>query len=363
MDRLAGSTAPCRSLSLVVLALLTPLARAGDYHEGATLDCAQCHVLHPQPTAPLETGLQVAPPGALRVGALLKRDVNDLCLSCHDDSPNATDVLGTNRGRFPADVRQAGFLNRLGVTGQPGTGHTLDSLDTAPGSSPPWSAADEPDHGRGLSCIHCHAPHGSDAGRPAYRNLRGNAGHNRNARGLVTYNFGSPGANDLSRDVYQRESLRYDESNVDFNEPDRDDSAMARFCAGCHGEFHGRPGDATIGGQIGPGGRYRAFLRHPVAGVNLAGRPDGESGSSLELYAEHANKVKVMSSSGTWNPVGADATPTCITCHKAHGNGNAFGLILRSGQGRVTEDGDTRGSRVEHLCGQCHREASGFAGL
>lgn len=358
MDRPTRQVAVGRPLYVFALSLLAPIAAAvpGDYHEGSTLDCAECHVLHPKPVASSLPGL------GERVGPLLKKDVNDLCLSCHDDSARAPDVLGRNVGKYPSDVRQAGFLNRLGVAGQPATGHTLDSLDTAPGSNPPWSAANEPGSGRGLTCIHCHAHHGGENGRRAYRNLRDDAGNNRPGQGLVTYNAGLAGTNDLSRDVFERQSARYDESNVDFNEPDREDSAMARFCAGCHGEFHGRPGDAaTIGGERGPGGRYRGFVRHPAAGVDLALRADPESGSSVALYNQHANKVKVLSSSGMWSPAGGDATPTCITCHKAHGNGNAFGLIFRSGQGRLTEDGDSKGSQLEHLCGQCHQEASSFA--
>lgn len=328
----------------------------GDYHQGSTLDCAECHVLHPKP---FQASL---PAMGTRVGALLKKDANDLCLSCHDNSARATDVLGTNNGKFPGDVRQAGFLNRVGATGAPSTGHTLDSLETAPGSNPPWSAASEDGGARGLSCIHCHAPHGSDRGANAYRNLRDDAGNHGPGQGLVTYNAGSPGSNDLSRDVFVRQSLRYDESMVDFNEPQHDDSAMARFCAGCHGAFHGRPGDAaTVGGELGPGGKYRGFVRHPAAGVDVAPRANDEQGTSALLFNQHTNKVKVMSASGMWNPIGNDATPTCITCHKAHGNDNAFGLIFRSGRGRVTEDGDTQGSQVEHLCGQCHVEASSFA--
>lgn len=360
MDRPSRAVGVRRPLYVVALTFLAPAAFAvpGDYHEGSTLDCAECHVLHPQPIAGLSGGL------SQRVGPLLKKDVNDLCLSCHDDSARAPDVLGRNGGKYPSDIREAGYLNRLGVSGQPSTGHTLDSLDPAPGSNPPWSAADESHGGRGLDCTHCHAAHGGEHGRHPYRNLRDDAGNNRPGQGYVSYNTGLAGTNDLSKDVFVRASLRYDESSVDFNEPDRDDSAMARFCAGCHGEFHGRVGDpGTIGGERGPGGRYRGFVRHPAAGVNLALRADGESGSSAMLYNQHANKVKVMSSSGVWSPVGGDATPTCVTCHKAHGNGNAFGLIYRSGQGRLTEDGDSKGSQVEHLCGQCHQEASSFARL
>jgi hypothetical protein len=339
--------------SALALAVLASVVHAGDYHEGSTLDCAQCHVMH------LRTGVGSAVPLAA-AGPLLREDINDLCLACHDDSRRAVDVLGTNNGRSPADVRQAGLLNRLGI-GRPGTGHTLDSLEVAPGSSPPWSAADEPHGaGRGLDCIHCHTPHGGRDQVPTYRNLRGDAGHNGPGQGLVTYNQGAPGANDLSRDVFQRAELWYDESAVDFNEPNARDSALARFCAGCHGEFHGSPGDArTVGGTLGDGGRYRGFVRHPAAGVDLGSRNDG--GASASQYNLHANKVKVLSSTGVWNPVGSDATPSCISCHKAHGNDNEFGLIFRSGRGRLTENGDTNGTQLEHLCGQCHTEASAFA--
>lgn len=343
------------SAALLLCAALAP-ARAGDYHDVATLVCADCHVVHLRPAEAVGASRPRAP-----VGPLLKQDVNELCLACHDESTRAPDVLGANFGKHPGDVRQAGYLNRLGV-GDTATGHTLGSDEAAPGSNPPWRPADEPHGARGLDCIHCHAPHGTTPGEPsAWRNLRSDAGRNRPGEGAVSYNV-RPGANDLSRDVFQREALRYDESAVDFNEPDRTDSAIARFCAGCHGEFHGPPGDpTTVGGVPGSRGRFEAFLRHPAAGVDL-GSGSRES-ASVTLYNAHANKVKVMTASGVWNPAGADATPTCVSCHKAHGNGNAFGLIYRSGTGRPTEDGDARGTRVEHLCGQCHGETPLFARL
>jgi hypothetical protein len=146
------------------------------------------------------------------------------------------------------------------------------------------------------------------------------------------------------------------------------------WCAGCHPNFHGEPGDLNSVGGIfhpddpmdpGAGGVYEEFLRHPTAGVNIGAIGGGHS--QLGIYNGHTNKVKVMSEVGVWDPAGSDVTPTCISCHKAHGNGNAFGLIYRSGSGTITENGDTgaasssTGPVLEHLCGQCHTQASFFA--
>lgn len=351
--------------------LLSPVTQGGDYHDTQTLNCAECHVIHvgaPVPGAGA-TGsdadarvsrwlAEETPLGVQVERRLLRDDVNELCLSCHDDSSRSTDVLGANRGREPSSIRQAGALNRLGSSGSPASGHTLDALDPAPSAGPSWSPEDENGQGHGLSCINCHQHHGSAGGVRAYRNLRSDAGRNPPGAGLVTYNDVA-GVNDLSRDVFVRSSLRYDESAVDFNEPDADDSAMARFCTGCHGGFHGPLGSPAVGGRA-QGAGYSAFLRHPAAGVDIGA--GGGQWSSSSIFSGHENRVKVMSATGVWDPPGSDVTPTCISCHKAHGNDNPFGLIFRSGRGQLTENGDTRGDSVSHLCGQCHGQASEFAG-
>jgi len=64
--------------------------------------------------------------------------------------------------------------------------------------------------------------------------------------------------------------------------------------------------------------------------------------------------VQVMSASGVWDPPAADNTPSCMSCHKSHGNQNAFGLIYMSGTGTVTEEGDVNGTQSKDLCKQCH---------
>ena len=338
---------------LLPLGLLTlaSSATAGDHHSGASLRCADCHVMHFSQTHGYNndgTGMYVDL-GAAPVEHLLRDEVNNLCLSCHDGLSYAPDVLGANGGN--SDVRAAGHLNRVGV-GNAATGHTLDSLEVAPGSDPVWKAEDENGAGAGLNCTNCHQQHGyAGSGNNAYRNLKMDPGNNGYLSSVITY---ATGTNDLTKDVYQRAAKDYDETQMDWNEPDNAKSAIGNWCGGCHTNFHGDVGGAEIGGTGGSG-----FIRHPANGVNIGAIGGGHS--NLDDYNAHVNKVKVMSEVGVWDPAGADVTPTCISCHKAHGNDNAFGLIYRSGSGTLTEEGDSNGSQLEHLCGQCHVQASAFA--
>ena len=59
--------------------------------------------------------------------------------------------------------------------------------------------------------------------------------------------------------------------------------------------------------------------------------------------------------------IGAAFVGTMMVSGTATANSNPFGLILRSGRGAPTEDGDTDGSELRDLCGQCHVQGSAFA--
>ena len=271
---------------------------------------------------------------------LLRNDINDLCLTCHDGQSFAPDVLFTNANAY---VRQAGALNRAGF-GLPETGHTLDSTDPAPGSNPVWS---EPTVG--LHCTNCHQPHGYNPGGSAYRNLAHSPGNGFPFPGVfVSY---ATGTNVLTEDVYQVAAgpmaTHYAYSNIFFNEPDPTKSDYAQFCKGCHTDFHGDKGGAELGGAAGD-----AWLRHPTNDADIGVLGGGHS--SLGVFTGHTNRVQVMSASGVWDPPAADNTPSCMSCHKSHGNQNAFGLIFMSGTGTVTEEGDINGTQTKDLCKQCH---------
>jgi cytochrome c553 len=346
------------TLALGAIALLatSPPGYAGDYHSGLTLRCGECHIMHYSQShgyQPSGGGFYQNPGAGGPFHYLLRDEINNLCLSCHDQGGFAPDVLGsTNGGNGPTDVRLAGYLNRLGVVGSAAAGHTLDSTDVAPGSQPNWSNPD------GLNCIDCHHQHGRG---DAYRNLTGSPGNLAyNVANLVTYNKATIGTNDLLLDVFERQAAEYDEADMDWNEPDVAGSKIATWCGGCHTDFHGAVGGSEVGGTA-SGAGFAEFVRHPSSTVNIGDVGGGHS--RLSIYAGNTAKVKVMSASGDWTGGTADVTPTCISCHKSHGNANAFGLIYRKGSDPltdITENGSLGGGQLENLCGQCHGQGSAF---
>jgi hypothetical protein len=328
-------------LGVAILLVIPVIAAAGDFHSGASLICSDCHVMHFSQSHgynPDGSGIFTPTGGAGPHHYLLRNEVNDLCLSCHDGASFAPDVLGANANGY---VRQAGALNRAG-TGLAPTGHTLDSTDPAPGSNPVWSEAD------GLHCTNCHQPHGYHPGGNSWRNLLYSAGNGVAYPGiLVDY---ATATNDLTKDIYQVAAgplnVHYAMSNIFFNEPDVTASAYADFCKMCHNDFHGAKGGLEVGGATG-----EEWLRHPNADADIGAVGSGHS--DLAEFTGHTNRVQVMSASGVWDPPAADSTPSCMSCHKAHGNQNAFGLIYMSGTGTVTEQGDD-GTQAKDLCKQCH---------
>ena len=348
-------------LCVIAVAILVPMAAmAGDYHRSATLVCSDCHTMHFSQQhgymgADSLLGVGSSFPGGFTPlgGAgphkyLLRNEVNELCLTCHDGQTFAPDVLGANTNGY---VRMAGALNSLvdGLVVQQ-TGHTLGTEDPAPGSNPEWAAAE------GLECANCHFPHGS----ASYRNLAGNPGnYSTQGRTYATVTYKQGGANDVTLDVWEHDATlgqlatHYAWTNTDFNEPAAAPvlyagGAYAFYCKGCHTDFHGTQGGPEVGGTGG-----EAWLRHPSAVANIGAMGGGHSSLTRYMVAGKTNYVKTMSLSGTWPA--ADNTPSCFSCHKSHGNGNAFGLIYMAGTGTITEEGDN-GTTVKELCRQCHNQ-------
>lgn len=349
-------------VAMVAVGAFATAAMAGDYHNGSTLYCQDCHIAHgSQQHGYSASGVVFPVPGPnAPYPELLRNEPNLLCLSCHNDNTSYPDVYGDNTGKNASDVRQAGALSGVSAAGRPapganyvdydalghGKGHTLWSTLTPPGyddvgGTKPYVPGDE-----GLECVNCHAQHGS----VNYRNVLPRTA-------TLTYNSTAIGTNDKTKGVFERQALRYRPEDVDFNEPDNTDSQYGTFCKQCHTNFHGKDGDAIMGEHYdGLGG---AWVRHPTAGVNLGrtGQPTFVANLATYLAKPTTNRVKMMSENEQWalaaGATSSDLTPSCFTCHKGHGNQNPFGLVFMRGTGTVTEQGDD-GNLYKDLCKQCH---------
>lgn len=340
MKRLIGILVACAFFGTVASAI------AGDYHYRQTLQCQQCHVAHASQSHGYTTGGTVFPTlSGTPEQHLLRKEPNELCLSCHNDDPSYPDVLGNNAGENPGILRQAGALN----TDHTGYNTAGDGYDVIDGHTL-WSTALPPGTGGeyvpvadGLECITCHAQHGG----VGYRNLLN--------RGIftgdtLTY---AVGTNDLTKDVYEAAPASYDESNVFFNEPDPTKSKYAKWCGNCHTDFHGGGVAANMGNHSGTHDSADYWLRHPVQDVDLGHTGTGTQIASLTQYGSRTNRVKLMSTSGNWAGTSTDLTPSCFSCHKGHGNKNSFGLIYMASTGTRTEQG-VDGALYKDLCRQCH---------
>ena len=330
------------------IALVAGTAFAGDYHRLQQLVCADCHTMHYSQShgaTPNGTGIFTPLGAAGPYEYLLRNDINDLCLSCHDNQAFAPDVFESHSNGY---LRQAGALNEVGGNGlyPNASGHTLGSTAVAPGSSPAWS------NPAGLECADCHNPHGSTTG---YRNLRAGS-----PSVSILYSRGDVEVtNDLTKWVFEDASSgvtanHYGQDHITFNEPTATASQYAQFCKQCHTNFHGDVGGTEIGGIGSPAAE---FHRHPASTSNIGALGGGHS--SMATFSAKVNQVQVMSPTGvragSYTALNTDLTPSCMSCHKGHGNQNPFGLIFMLGSGPMTEQGDA-GVDMRNSCRQCHRQ-------
>jgi hypothetical protein len=358
--------------ALGLMSLAATGAMAANYHSGLDLICSDCHTAHASQShgngdsrgAPFDNVPIVGGPHE----GLLRNEVNALCLTCHDNSPSAPDVLGANTGKYTGQLRQAGGLNHDGAVDQD-NGHSLDWTGAVPGSdgtTAPTTFAGS----HGLECTHCHAQHGSTT---QYRNLLSRSTSLSNGAAInfsgktLTYEIKDPVTTATNtKDVVIRADRDYNQLDVEFQEQNQTKSAYGAWCKTCHTNFHGAGGDANMGsisgGFVQAGGL--PWLRHPNADVNIGGATTDSMTfvSSLSLYNKHVLKgagraAKVMDANHLWtgaNPADKTITPSCFSCHKAHGNDNPFGLIFMGGGSTPSEEGDGGGFRA--MCHQCHSQ-------
>jgi hypothetical protein len=401
------------TICFALLAAVSFPLLAGQWHAGGTNVCTDCHTMHfsmqhnwdgttPVPTVPANvsaagmSGNWLSHSGPNQY--LLKAPVNQLCLTCHDATTFAPDVLAvnTNAGAVPVGGwgRSAGALNSLTSAAPYNAwdGHTLGSTATPPGFDPvaagvPAGSAYVVDPVNGLTCIDCHLQHGSTT---IYRNLGP-----RSAAFQPLYVLST--TNDTTKDVWVNISSSYvagtgsaatfspyyDAENIFYNATNpaapagatsTTSNRMDTFCSQCHGDFHGGTTDPNIGGGS-LGALAAGFIRHPTS-KQVIGAATAGGHSALSRYVNAAGsgqtRVKVYTTDYTGF---TDATPGCPTCHKAHGNQNPFGLVFLARQsatwygagdyfesgGMATGETETLagyGQGYRNLCGQCHSQGA-----
>ena len=109
------------------------VAKDGDqpYHYGSKLVCSDCHVMHYSQSHGYNAdgSGDFAPAGeAGPYGKLLRNDVTDLCLTCHDNHAGIPDVMG-------ADVN--GLAERSGAS-SPRSMRSTCAGTTSDATCPPW---------------------------------------------------------------------------------------------------------------------------------------------------------------------------------------------------------------------------------
>jgi hypothetical protein len=392
---------------LAILALAAFPVLAGEWHTGQSNLCADCHTMHNSMAhtwtgtgavtvgTPSADGNWVGPVGPGGNYLLKAQDPNELCLECHDGKAFAPDVLGANSAGG-ATNRSAGYLNNTG-NGAAHNGHTLGAIGTAPGGT----FVTDPTHG--LECINCHTQHGragiyrnlgprSGAKTPTYAiagklpagvELLGGVGAPQTLTDAITGTIQVSATGTDEVDVFidapgyvantGNFAALYETNNIKYlkrtTKVSGIENASGTQCAYCHGSFHGAIDSANIGGEVytsTAGNSYEKFNRHPVGGIVLGTLSGGHSAKPADRYANalSVSRVKVYADDQT---AFADATPGCVSCHKAHGNGQPFGLIfanrLNGGMGEdgnvaVPTSGATTAVAQRALCGQCHGQGN-----
>ncbi len=313
---------------------------AARYHSGATLLCSDCHASHFSESHDFSGG-SVSPTGALNgdwlgpIGPnpyLLKAPTStELCLSCHDGQTFAPDVVTSDVNGLTQ--RSAGFFGELGVPTY--KGHNLSSN---PGGKPGSSELCNRCHFVGsmatasVQCIDCHNYHGNSS----YRNLWWASAPGSEPPLLAAI---APGATGLAR---------YERGNVGYPAPSAGGWAeVTNMCVDCHHTFfapwytqstspyHRHPGVNSESGGFYPINRTGA---HTDADNWLA----GGAGFGVPRLPFVVVGATDFASATT---VAANNQVFCLTCHKAHGSENPFGLRWDYGSRTATGlDG----------CQQCH---------
>ncbi|MBI5837849.1 MAG: hypothetical protein HZB25_11430 [Candidatus Eisenbacteria bacterium] len=314
------------------------------YHNQAQLVCTDCHIMHASQShyynlASPAVNEQVPYTNGANRNLLKAADPLDLCLSCHDGQTFAPDVVSADANGLTN--RSAGYFDQPEVTNI--KGHDLGrGLPMGPNDycyRCHFSAGDQ----KKVTCIDCHTPHGNNIAR----NLQWISWPEGTPDlGVLT----NPAANGMQR--YETENVAYGSLNsVSLREP-------SNMCLDCHHVFSG-------GYYINDPHGSADFAKHPtydsersstnniaqgaVRGTTVPAHWEGGTGSGFGSTARVRPLNEGSSSYASARTINASTNGVfCLSCHKAHGSDQAFGLVFPASPSGYSAGG----------CDQCHLVAN-----
>jgi hypothetical protein len=314
------------------------------FHNGVTLVCGMCHVMHASEQHAGSNPMTPDPLGALpRQNAPAKHlmraaDPVTLCLQCHDGVVGVPDVVGADANGL--GQRAAGKFE-LPTTDNP-RGHKLDyGL-----SQKDWDLCMRCHFGgsfatAAVSCLDCHNPHGNAKAR----NLQWASWPGGEPDfGL----FVDPGATGMNK---------YDASHVSYGTGNSNAlREVTNMCTDCHHVFSGNSYTDPDGNGI--------HSKHPtydsergapnhISQGDIKGTTDGahwNDGTGAGFVGTARLRFVKGDAADYTNSLTVDAATNgvfCLSCHKAHGSDYAFGLRWDPSSGPAGKG-----------CEQCHNRTA-----
>jgi len=310
------------------------------FHYGPTLTCSMCHVMHASEQHPHDDQTMPDPFGPyprqyqLTEKLLKAPDPITLCLTCHDNVIGIPDVVTTDVNGL--EERSAGFFDDVNNDNPRGhdieTGLDVGGFDLCMRCHFVGTFATA-----AVTCIDCHNQHGN--GKP--RNLQWASDPGGEPQlGLFT----NEGVSGLEK--YQAANVGYGTTDDAFLRE------VSNICIDCHHIFSGENYIDQDGDGI--------HNRHPtydsergspnyISQGDVDGTTDGihwEDGSGAGFLSTARLRFVNAGATDFASSSTVDASVNgvfCLSCHKAHGSPNAFGLLWNPASG-INGEG----------CDQCH---------